>query len=415
MLFCTSLVAIVGIGDQPNSSPRRLKIINTKRKLNICELTFPTAVLKVKLNRKRLIVLLEEQIYIYDITNMQLLHTIETSPNPGAICALSSDEKNCFLAYPSPVPQSSLSFSGIPNNHGLSNANSDLSRNGDVVIFDTIALAPINIIEAHKSPLSALAFNFDGTLLATASDKGTIVRVFSIPSTTKLYQFRRGTYPARIFSLNFNANSTLLAVSSATETVHVFKLAKAGQVINPSRTSSGNSSGTSNDAGSTDAEDDSDGSILPTLNSSTSSGTATNSTAGLDAFIEAKRRNGTVASLLRRGSLNLSRQVAGAMGNYLPTKVAEMWEPQRDFAYIKLAGSLQGGNSGNNGHGGSVGGGSGGNSTGKSGPVKTIVSFNRSSSHVLVVTSDGYFCQYLLDPERGGECELLQQYSLLSD
>lgn len=30
MLFCTSLVAIVGAGDQPAFSPRRLQIINTK-------------------------------------------------------------------------------------------------------------------------------------------------------------------------------------------------------------------------------------------------------------------------------------------------------------------------------------------------------------------------------------------------
>jgi autophagy-related protein 18 len=34
------------------------------------------------LNRRRLIVILEEEIYIYDISNMKLLHTIETSPNP---------------------------------------------------------------------------------------------------------------------------------------------------------------------------------------------------------------------------------------------------------------------------------------------------------------------------------------------
>jgi len=37
----------------------------------------------VKLNRKRLIVVLEEQIYVYDISNMQLKHTIETSSNPN--------------------------------------------------------------------------------------------------------------------------------------------------------------------------------------------------------------------------------------------------------------------------------------------------------------------------------------------
>lgn len=53
-----------------------------KRQSTICELVFPTTVLGVKLNRRRLVVILEEEIYIYDISNMKLLHTIETSPNP---------------------------------------------------------------------------------------------------------------------------------------------------------------------------------------------------------------------------------------------------------------------------------------------------------------------------------------------
>lgn len=35
---------------------------------------------------------------------------------------------------------------------------------------------------------------------------------------------RSGTYPARIYSLSFNIQSTLLAVSSDSDTVHIFKL-----------------------------------------------------------------------------------------------------------------------------------------------------------------------------------------------
>lgn len=30
MLFCTSLIALVGAADQPQSSPRKLQIVNTK-------------------------------------------------------------------------------------------------------------------------------------------------------------------------------------------------------------------------------------------------------------------------------------------------------------------------------------------------------------------------------------------------
>lgn len=35
MLFCTSLVALVGAGDRPNSSTRRLQIVNTKVSLQV--------------------------------------------------------------------------------------------------------------------------------------------------------------------------------------------------------------------------------------------------------------------------------------------------------------------------------------------------------------------------------------------
>lgn len=44
-----------------------------------------------------------------------------------------------------------------------------------------------------------------------------------------MHEFRRGSYPARIFSISFNAVSTLLCVSSDTETVHIFKLTKGGE------------------------------------------------------------------------------------------------------------------------------------------------------------------------------------------
>lgn len=54
--------------------------------------------------------------------------------------------------------------------------------------------------------------------------QGTVIRVFTIPGAEKMYQFRRGSYPAKIYSMSFNLVSTLLCVSSDTETVHIFKL-----------------------------------------------------------------------------------------------------------------------------------------------------------------------------------------------
>lgn len=36
------------------------------------------------------------------------------------------------------------------------------------------------MIPAHDSPLAALAFNPNGTKVATASEKGTVIRVFQV-------------------------------------------------------------------------------------------------------------------------------------------------------------------------------------------------------------------------------------------
>lgn len=273
MLFCSSLLAIVGTGEQSALSPRRLKIINTKRNTTICELTFPSSILAVRMNRERLIVLSEEIIYIYDITNMRLLHTVEIPSNPTGLLSLSVNTENNYLAYPSPqkisklhsnninpgLNPTSVDITAINGQHPNSSINNNLPshddpaglnkglhstqsiRNGDVIIFDCKSLQPVTVIDAHKTHIAAMAFSHDGTLLATASDKGTIVRIFSVETGLKLYQFRRGTYNTKIFSLAFSPSNMFLIASSATGTVHIFRLGEeeAKNTIIKSKGSSG--------------------------------------------------------------------------------------------------------------------------------------------------------------------------------
>ena len=118
----------------------------------------------------------------------------------------------------SPSPNSTA------NSPAASSSTSSQHQSGDVLLFSTRTLTVANVIQAHKSPLSYLSINSTGSLLATSSDKGTVIRVWSIPGAEKLYQFRRGTREAKIYSMNFNLVSTLLAVSSMHDTVHIFKL-----------------------------------------------------------------------------------------------------------------------------------------------------------------------------------------------
>ena len=73
MLFSTSLTIVVP-QTQDNLGNRLLKIYNLKQNLKICELNFPSSIIDIKLNRKRLLVVLDTgQLYIYDLSCVRLL------------------------------------------------------------------------------------------------------------------------------------------------------------------------------------------------------------------------------------------------------------------------------------------------------------------------------------------------------
>ncbi|KAF8809664.1 hypothetical protein BYT27DRAFT_7187487 [Phlegmacium glaucopus] len=91
---------------------------------------------------------------------------------------------------------------GSPSTAVASSSTSSQHQSGDVLLFSTSTLTVANVIQAHKS-LSFLSINSTGSLLATSSDKGTVIRVWSIPGAEKLYEFRRGTREARIYPINF--------------------------------------------------------------------------------------------------------------------------------------------------------------------------------------------------------------------
>ena len=74
-----------------------------------------------------------------------------------------------------------------------------------------------------------MALNLEGTWLATASEKGTLIRIFDTTSGAQLRELRRGADKAVIYSITFNHSSDWLAVSSDKGTVHVFAIDAAAQ------------------------------------------------------------------------------------------------------------------------------------------------------------------------------------------
>ena len=191
--------------------------------------------------------------------------------------------------------------------------------------------------------------------------------------------------PSRIYSMSFNATSTLLCVSSATDTVHVFKLGPS----RPSRSNGDDQSAISTSPSQRDRSispgGESDSHLDLTRSASQSSDVA------------ARKHNGTLMGMIRRTSQNVGTSVAASVGAYLPSAVSEMWEPARDFAWLKIPKAASS---------------PGGGILGSSQSLRSVVAMSSNSPQVMVVTNEGRFYVFGIDLEKGGEGTLVKVYEI---
>lgn len=88
--------------------------------------------------------------------------------------------------------------------------------------------------------------------------------------------------------------------------------------------------------------------------------------------------------MVRRTSQNVSTSLVSRAAGYLPTSVTEIWEPQRDFAWVKVPRGAE--------------------------AVKSVVAMGNQAPSVMVATSEGGFFVFSVDLERGGEGTLVRRF-----
>eukprot|EP01087_Luapelamoeba_hula_P011461 TRINITY_DN3116_c0_g1_i3.p1 TRINITY_DN3116_c0_g1~~TRINITY_DN3116_c0_g1_i3.p1 ORF type:complete len:330 (-),score=73.33 TRINITY_DN3116_c0_g1_i3:19-1008(-) len=203
MLFRCNILALVGGGRNPKYPLNKVMVWDDFQNKCLAELEFRSDVKGVRLRRDRIVVALENKVYVYNFADLQLIHQIETTANPKGLIALSPDSNNTVLACPGLKPG-----------------------------YVYVRLNDINKttpIKAHDSALSQIALNLDGTRLATASEQGTVIRVWDTTTGEQVAKLRRGKVRAEINCLSFSKDSAWLCVSSDKGTVHVFGLNNLGK------------------------------------------------------------------------------------------------------------------------------------------------------------------------------------------
>ncbi|KAJ3316471.1 hypothetical protein HDU76_001774 [Blyttiomyces sp. JEL0837] len=148
-----------------------------------------------------------------------------TSPTSTATTAKHSTRtfSNTGFASPSPSRENGQGFdnSMSPSRKGVSVPSPQQQQQQQRQHHPS---PPISIIAAHNSDLTAIAISHSGHLVATASETGTLVRVFETKSGRLVNELRRGLDRAEIYCVAFNLEGTRICVASDKGTVHVFNL-----------------------------------------------------------------------------------------------------------------------------------------------------------------------------------------------
>ena len=152
MMYKTNFIVLV-----LSTARHKVVIWDDFERKNRTEITFNSHVKNIKLRKDMLVVVLESKTFVFSFLNLKLIEQVETGNNPFGICGIATSEKaiSRTLALPSPTK-------------------------GTIKVLNYVADKSIgSTIQAHDSELGFIAVNPDGTLIASASVKGTRIKIFS--------------------------------------------------------------------------------------------------------------------------------------------------------------------------------------------------------------------------------------------
>jgi WD40 repeat protein len=202
MLFRCNLLALVGGGPSPKYPPNKIIMWDDYRAKPIGELSFRQRVLSVKLRRDRIAVALTNRVYVYNFSDLTLLDQIPTCTNPRGLLCMSSDAGAALGVV--------VACPGMTRGH---------------VRVELYHLRKTVQVEAHETHLAQIGLSMDGSLLATASEKGTLIRLFDTRrGGAPLRELRRGVERASISCIAISRACDYIGVTSDRGTVHIFHL-----------------------------------------------------------------------------------------------------------------------------------------------------------------------------------------------
>ena len=193
MLFRTNIMAIV-----KKDNKTKVLIIDINQPDPIMELNIKQNIIAMKLRRDKIIISCIDKIFIYSIESFEILDTIETSHNPKGTFGLSQSLENTLIAFPD-------------------------KKEGNIILKNCEKDSIITI-EAHEKKVEYISITTNGEFLASATQNGSVIRIFNTENGELLQELRKGIDKSEIKCISFSYNNRLMACSTNKGIVHVFSL-----------------------------------------------------------------------------------------------------------------------------------------------------------------------------------------------
>ena len=186
--------------------PLNIKIIedNNNNKTNtINRRELKQKILNVKLKEEKIYIVTSEKIYVFNLTTSQNIDTFDTITNKKGMIAVNGCPEKTIMAHPiEPEDDPDKGYVGIKN-------------------YKTNKYFPLLV---HEEPISFIEMDYNGLLLASANDKGNIIRLHNLIDKTLVYECKRGKDKAIINYICFDIEYNYLGITSNKGTIHIWKL-----------------------------------------------------------------------------------------------------------------------------------------------------------------------------------------------
>ncbi|KAI9168498.1 Phosphatidylinositol 3,5-bisphosphate-binding protein [Blastocladiella emersonii ATCC 22665] len=201
---------------------KKLRVYDDLKSRTVCELDFEYPIARTVLRRDAIVTLTTHALCVYSLAPAPS-KLFELPLAASTLLAVSSSRAARFVVATETQQRGHLQILDLT----------------PTLVGRAVPSQGILIVKAHDSTVRAIAVSPDGSLVASASDRGTLIRIWDAATGAQWRELRRGVDTAAIHAITFSADGTRLVVVSDKATVHVFHVGAAGMPASPTTSGGG--------------------------------------------------------------------------------------------------------------------------------------------------------------------------------